>query len=221
MSSSKRALTPPRRTLSVALLALLGAGLFGLAACERPGAAPAPAADTAANTAANTAAEVGAAEVGAGLEEQALTGLGFAPTELTFAKPAAPEPDASAGDPSAGPGRGERGKDERGKKRRPLARAMLRGRVLHAEAVVQTDEGVRTLVSQRGTITAIDDDSVTVRSTDGFTLTWAFGDELRVIDRRKTVQPSALAEGVEVGVAGAKDGDRTVARLIVRPFKQK
>ena len=201
MSPSEGTTRSLRRTVAaLVLFVLAGAGLLGLAACERPGApVAAPAADLAADVAS-----------AGGLEEQALAGLGFAPAEMVFAKP------GPAADPSASPG--ER---ERGKRHRPLARAMLRGRVLHAEAVVQTDEGVRTLVSQRGTITAIDDDSVTVRSTDGFTLTWAFGDELRVIDRRKTVEPSALAEGVEVGVAGAKDGDRTVARLIVRPFKQK
>jgi hypothetical protein len=191
-------------------MALAGVGLLGLTACERPGSstvAPAAGVDAPAEAALAAAA---------GLEEQALASLGFAPSELTVAKPAAsPGADRSA-DPSAGPGRGERGKN-----RRPLARALLRGRVLHAEAVVQTDDGVRTLISQRGTITAIDDDSVTVSSTDGFTLTWTFGEELRVIDRRRTVQPTDLAEGVEVGVAGAKDGDRSVARLIIRPFKQK
>jgi hypothetical protein len=200
-------MTSHRRTVvAFVSMALAGAGLLGLTACERPGspaAAPAAAVDAPAEAALAAAA---------GLEEQALASLGFAPSELTVAKPAA-SPDA---DPSAGPGKGDRGRN-----RRPLARTLLRGRVLHAEAVVQTKEGVRTLLSQRGTITAIDGDSVTVKSTDGFTLTWTFDDELRVIDRRRTVQPTELAEGAEVGVAGAKDGDRSVARLIIRPFKQK
>jgi hypothetical protein len=203
-------MTLHRRTVvGLVALALAGAGLLGLTACERPGsptAAPAAAVD----------APAAALAAAAGLEEQALTALGFAPSELTAAKPGPGSSAEPGGDPSAGPGRGERGKN-----RRPLARALLRGRVLHAEAVVQTDEGVKTLISQRGTITAIDDDSVTVKSADGFTLTWTFGDELRVIDRRRTVQPTDLAEGVEVGVAGAKDGDASVARLIIRPFKQK
>jgi hypothetical protein len=191
-------------------MALAGAGLLGLTACERPGS---PTAAPAAGVDAPVDAALAAA---AGLEEQALTALGFAPSELTVAKPAPGSSAEPGADPSAGPGRGERGKN-----RRPLARALLRGRVLHAEAVVQTDEGVKTLISQRGTITAIDDRSVTVKSADGFTLTWTFGDEVRVIDRRRTVQPTELAEGVEVGVAGAKDGDTSVARLIIRPFKQK
>jgi hypothetical protein len=190
-------------------MALAGVGLLGLTACERP-AAPAAGVDAAVDAQAD--AVLAAA---AGLEEQALASLGFAPSELAAKPPASPGADPGT-DPSAGPGRGERGKN-----RRPLARALLRGRVLHAEAVVQTDDGTRTLASQRGTITAIDDDSVTVKSTDGFTLTWTFDDELRVIDRRRTVRPTELAEGVEVGVAGVKDGDDAVARLIVRPFKQK
>jgi hypothetical protein len=80
---------------------------------------------------------------------------------------------------------------------------------------VQTDDGTRTIAVQRGTVTAIDDDSMTVESTDGFTLTWSFGEKLRVIERRKAVQPDDVDVGTEVGVAGAKDGDTATARLIV------
>jgi hypothetical protein len=60
---------------------------------------------------------------------------------------------------------------------------------------------------QRGTVTATDDKTLSVKSTDGFTLTWTKGDKLRLRGTLKT--------GAQVGVAGAKDGSATVARLVV------
>ena len=104
-----------------------------------------------------------------------------------------------------------------GKGRRGHGHGLLRGNTLHGEVVVQTKEGTRTVVVQRGTVTAITDMSITVKSSDGYTLTWAFGDKLRVVERRTTIQPKDVAVGTTVGVAGAKDGDRNVARLIRIP----
>jgi hypothetical protein len=92
--------------------------------------------------------------------------------------------------------------------------------MMHGEAVVQTEEGTKTVVVQRGTVTAIDAKSVTVKSTDGFTLVWTFGDPLTVLERRSQVQPSAVAVGTEVGIAGAKSADSQAARLIVIPKKK-
>ena len=57
-----------------------------------------------------------------------------------------------------------------------------------------------------------------MKSTDGFSLTWSYGDKLRVVERRATVQADDLAVGDEVGVAGTKDGDAASARLIVIPL---
>jgi hypothetical protein len=189
-------MTTTRRTVSaLAALALAGVGLLGLTACD----AAQPLSD-------GPAVDAAALDLAAslGVEEQALAALGFAPAEL-----------AAQAEPSASPDADKRDRRDR----RPLRRELLRGRVLHAEAVVQTKEGVKTLLSQRGTITAIDGDSMTVKSTDGFTLTWTFGENLRVVDRRRTVQPTDLAAGAEVGVAGTKDGDQGVAGLIVRRAK--
>jgi hypothetical protein len=70
------------------------------------------------------------------------------------------------------------------------------------------------VVVQRGSVTAVDDTTVSVKSADGFTQTWTFGDKLRVVQDRKTVAATAIKAGAEVGVAGAKDGDRNVARLV-------
>jgi hypothetical protein len=169
------------------LLALGVASLLGLTACGTRG--PAQAADPA------SAPE--------GVEAAALTAMGF-DVGLTPVTDPAPAPSGSAA-PKAGH------KNDR----RPLGRAMLRRNTLHGEAVVQTKDGVKTVVVQRGTVTAIDDKTVSVKSTDGYAQTWTFGNPIRVVERRGTVQPSAIKAGAEIGVAGTKDGGTTSARLIV------
>jgi hypothetical protein len=79
---------------------------------------------------------------------------------------------------------------------------------------VQGKDGVKTIVVQRGVVTAVDATTMSVKSTDGFTLTWTFGDKLRVVQDREAAEVAAIRTGAEVGVAGAKDGDKSVARLV-------
>ncbi|MGH3738641.1 MAG: hypothetical protein ACRDT6_24010 [Micromonosporaceae bacterium] len=127
-------------------------------------------------------------------DEEALVDVGFGPDEV------GPAPSASAVD-----NRGHKG-------RRP---GYLGKRVLHGELVISTKNGPRTVLVQRGTITAVDADSVTVKSADGYTLTWAFGDKLRVRQRGKQLDVSALKVGQQIGVAGGKTKDGGNARMIV------
>jgi hypothetical protein len=94
-------------------------------------------------------------------------------------------------------------------------RKFLRKNTLHGETTVQGRDGVRTIVVQRGTVTAAGETAVTVKSTDGFTLTWTPGDKLRVVHDKKKVGTDAVKVGTEVGVAGTRTGDTTTARLIV------
>ena len=84
---------------------------------------------------------------------------------------------------------------------------------------MQTDEGLKTVVVQRGTITAASPNSITVKSSDGYTVTWTVVDTTKVIVNRARSEISAVAVGAEVGVAGSKEGDATTARLIVVPIK--
>jgi hypothetical protein len=86
--------------------------------------------------------------------------------------------------------------------------------------VVQTEDGLKTVVVQRGTVTAASSTSITVKSTDGFTLTWNVGDSTTVIVQRVKADIGAVTVGAEVGVAGSKEGDATNARLIVVPVKK-
>ncbi|MGB2572187.1 hypothetical protein ACPFP2_27635 [Micromonospora citrea] len=191
--------------IAVGTTSLLAAIALGVAGCG-----PAPVTPDAPTAA---AVDVAAA---LGVEGQALAALGLDPAELDV-QAAAPAPSSSAA--PAEKTRGERAEEWR---KRRQARVLLRRNTMHGEAVVQTkDGGTKTVVVQRGQVTAIDGDSVTVKSTDGFTLTWTLGDKLRVVERRTTIRSEDIEVGTTVGVAGAKDGDASVARLIVVPLKQK
>ncbi|MET8311752.1 hypothetical protein [Micromonospora sp. NPDC005173] len=189
----------------VATTSLLAVVALGVSGCG--------AAEVASQPAREAAVEVAAAM---GVEGQALAAMGFDASDLdvqTVAAPATPTPGAS-------PSTAEKARQKRGEewRKRRQARVLLRKNTLHGEAVVQTKEGgTRTVAVQRGEVTAIDGDSMTVKSTDGFTMTWTFGDDLRVVERRTTVQPSEVKVGTTLGVAGAKDGDKGVARLILIP----
>ena len=99
---------------------------------------------------------------------------------------------------------------------RPKAvRKLLRRNALHGEVTVQTKAGVQTVVVQRGTVDSVSDQGVTVVSSDGFKLTWSYGDPLRIVQQRKAVGRDALKDGAQVGIGGLKDGSATTARLIV------
>jgi hypothetical protein len=154
----------------------------------------------------------GCARLGAGSSDttdvtwdgQALQAIGYATEDVALTSADDPQP-------SAGPAAGNR-------VRHPRLRYAFRN-TLHAEAVVKTEEGTKTVVAQRGTVTAVDATSVTVKSSDGFTLTWKIGDQSKVIVNRAKADLSAIAVGNEVGVAGAKDGDTPTVRLLVVPKK--
>jgi hypothetical protein len=196
------------RRLGTATAVLAVTGALLLSGCDT-----APAADSGAVPAAveQVAVDVAAAM---GAEGQALAALGFAPADIEAQEPATePTPSVTK---KGSPGAAKADKGDR-PNRRPLARVLLRRNTLHGEAVVQTKQGTRTVVVQRGEVTAIDARSVTVKSADGFTLTWTFGDKLRVVEQRSKVQPDQIKVGAQVGVAGARDGTTTVARLIVIP----
>lgn len=110
--------------------------------------------------------------------------------------------------PSAGPAAAASGKRDR------AARKLLRKNTLHGEITVQGKDAVRTVVVQRGTVTAVDAGTLSVKSSDGFALTWTLGDKLKVVQDKKKVEASAVKVGAAVGVAGAKDGTVTTARLV-------
>ncbi len=130
-------------------------------------------------------------------EAQALQQLGFAPADL--------RDDPSEDDDSTRP-----------RARHPRLRYVF-SHALHGEATVQTEDGLLTVVAQRGTVTQASEESLTVESADGFTLTWAVGDRTVVVVRGMGSEPGSVSVGSEVGVAGVRDGDTVTARLVVVP----
>lgn len=98
---------------------------------------------------------------------------------------------------------------------RKALRKYLRKNTLHGEVAIQTrNDGVKTIVVQRGAVTAVTSTGISVKSTDGFALTWTFDDKLRVVQDKKKVETSAIKTGAQIGIAGVKDGDASAARLI-------
>ncbi|MEN3309870.1 MAG: hypothetical protein V7603_6072 [Micromonosporaceae bacterium] len=136
-------------------------------------------------------------------EATALTALGYQTEDLVPAANPSASPDATG---RAHP-----------RARRLALRRALRGNVEHGEVVVKTKDGEKTVDIQRGTVTAINATTVTVRSADGFTLTWTFGHPIHVIEHRTSVQPSNVTVGEEIGVAGTKNGSTPTAQLILIP----
>jgi hypothetical protein len=143
-------------------------------------------------------------------ESEALAAMGVDPDDLAISQSNEPVK------PSASPADRDR---KRWEKRHPQ-KVLLGRNVLHGEAVVQTKDGNVTVVVQRGEVTAITSDSITVKSSDGFTLTWSFHPDLRVIEKRATIQPSQIKPGAAIALAGPKSGDKPQARLIVLPLKK-
>ena len=203
--------------VTIATTAVGALGVLGLAACS-PSSAPAATTMTP--------------------EATALTALGFADSDVTGAAAdnsgdAASEPNAPANAPadatstsslatggatpsaSAAPGRGNR--RHPALRRLLIRRATIAKHVEHGSVTISTKNGDETIDVQRGTITAISSTSMTVKSADGFTLTWTFGDKMRVLEDRSTIQPTDVTAGETVGVAGEKTGSTETARLVVIP----
>jgi hypothetical protein len=140
-------------------------------------------------------------------EGQALTALGFDTGDVQAVDAqleAAPAPSTSA-------------KPDQPRAKHPKLREKLRKNVLHGETVVQTKNGTVTIAVQRGTVTAVTATSVTVKSTDGVTQTWTFGDKFVVAQHKSKVDKSLIKTGVEIGIAGPKTGGTFTARLAVLP----
>ena len=106
---------------------------------------------------------------------------------------------------------------------------------LHGESVVKKSDGAfETVVNQRGTVDAVSESSVTVKSEDGFTQTYAVNAETRIVkvpapaadgspakgDDGKRLKPSEatikdIAAGNTVSISGVKNGSDVTARRLV------
>jgi len=106
---------------------------------------------------------------------------------------------------------------------------MLGGDVLHGDIVVKKADGsgTETLLVQHGAITAKGSNTVTIKSSDGFTLTWTVTSTTIIPgprpvpgNRGTATTPPAngtladLAVGADVQALGTKSGDGATARMI-------
>jgi hypothetical protein len=123
-----------------------------------------------------------------------------------------PTPTGSAGTQQApdahgwdGPGR------HHGWGRGPMGRMGERGPVLHGELVVPdgTGSATRTVLVQQGEVTAKGSDTVTVKSTDGFTVTWEV-----TSSTRGTL--TDIVVGDQVHAAGNKTATATATADVLR-----
>ena len=190
-------------------------GVAGLAGCGRIGQNAGASAGSSSDAGDTTPMTV---------ESQALEALGFEvadlePVDAVAGSEAELAPTTSAPTASAAPGKGKGHPGNRRLYKR--LRLAFGKRALHGEVVVQTDNGTRTLVAQRGEVTAITATTVTVKSTDGYTLTWTFADKFHVFEHRTQIKAEDIKAGTVVGVAGFKDGDKPMARVLVVPNKAK
>jgi hypothetical protein len=114
-------------------------------------------------------------------------------TAIALADTSTPTPSAPSSSAPAPAAKGA------AKKHRALER-----RAEHGEVVLHGKGGDRTVDVQRGVVTASSPTSVTVRSTDGFTATYAFTPSSKVRKQKAASQPSAVAVNDRVGIVAAK-----------------
>jgi hypothetical protein len=98
----------------------------------------------------------------------------------------------------------------RGGRRHALGR-----RVLHGEVTVQTQDGTRTIVMARGEVTALSDDAITVKSSDGVETSLRIDGDTRFGFRNEPDPRAELKVGEDAFVAGEKSGDSAVAKRVV------
>jgi hypothetical protein len=87
---------------------------------------------------------------------------------------------------------------------------MFGGRALHGEFVVPDGNGgFRTMVVQRGEVTAVSKTSITVVSEDKFSTTYAVTEDTLVNAARDGI--TTIKKGAQVSVAATKVGDKATA----------
>ena len=90
------------------------------------------------------------------------------------------------------------------------------GRMLHGEATVEKAGGGTQVVHfQNGVISAIDGSTMTVKSTDNFTMTYTVNSTTRILLNGSDGTLSKLAKNDKVRVVGVEDSSATVAKMVI------
>ena len=96
-----------------------------------------------------------------------------------------------------------------------LGGARLRGRTLHGEATVQTDNGNKTYVFATGKVTTLSSSSITITSSDNVATTFAINGDTRFGFRNFSQPQANLKTGQTASVIGTKSGDTNTATRIL------
>ncbi len=158
----------------------------------------------------------------AGAVALALTGTGVA---IAWSATDTPSPSPSASGKANGQDKAKAAKPD--KSQRPQH--------LHSESTVKKSDGTfETVITQHGTVDAVNETSVTVKSEDGFTQSYAVNADTKIVkvpapaadgtpptgEDGKRLKPSdvtiaEIAVGESVRVSGVKSGNDVTARQIV------
>lgn len=153
----------------------------------------------------------------AGAVALALTGTGAA---IAWS---ADSPFPSPSQSQSAPGQDKQ--DNPGKQSKP-GKAQ-RPQLQHSESIVKDADGTfHTILAQRGTVEAVSTTSITVKSEDGFSQSYAVDADTKVItapgtgDDGSRQRPSAgtikdILAGEVVRISGVKDGDQATAERVV------
>jgi hypothetical protein len=88
-------------------------------------------------------------------------------------------------------------------------------RAVHGQITIQTKNGPKTLVFERGAIQSASANSLVVRAPDGTTWTWVISTATRVIKAGQRVGATALAVGQRVVVLGQVSSGSDQARRVL------
>jgi Domain of unknown function (DUF5666) len=122
---------------------------------------------------------------------------------------------ASAGPSPSHPAAAKAGKADKAGKQQPRRHARA-ARGIHGQATVRTKKGFAQLDWQRGTLTAVNGGTLTVRSADGVTWQWKTGGATKVRKAGAKSAVAKLAKGDFVVVLGRDaSGTRTAKRVVV------
>ena len=145
-------------------------------------------------------------------------GAGIAVAADGSPSPSTPAPSGSTADPSTGTRSSDamKGRGLPGRPGMPRGLHALRGPwgALHGEFVVPDGNGgYRTMLVQRGQVTAVSSSSITVRSDDGYSRTYAVTADTIVNARRDGI--SSIRTGSSVRLVAVQAGNTATATAVV------
>jgi len=134
---------------------------------------------------------------------------------------ASTSPSPSPSGSSATGGSSAKGSTDAHQRKHKLAtavRALHSWRALHGDMVVMgKGHKPMTLQGQRGVVSSVSSTSLSVKSLDGFTATYALGKTTHVRVEGAQSSPSSLKTGEKIVVTAEKSGSTLTARRVIVP----